>query len=139
AALLRMSVTKRDKKVVTLGTVNPEYREILRTYFTCIGAELVTVDCPNGAASLEDVAAAVDDQTACVLVQHPNFFGCLEDVEKLAKLAHDKGAMLVVSADPISLGLLKRPGDLGADIVVAEGQSLGSPMAFGGPYLGIMA
>ncbi len=139
AALLCMSVTKREKKVVTLGSVNPEFREILRTYFACIGAELVTVDCPNGAASLEDVAAVVDDQTACVLVQHPNFFGCLEDVEKLAKLAHERGALLVVSADPISLGLLKRPGDLGADVVVAEGQSLGSPMAFGGPYLGIMA
>lgn len=139
AALLCMSVTKRDKKVVTLGSVNPEYREILKTYFACIGAELVVVDCPTGAAAIEDVAAVVDDQTACVLVQHPNFFGCLEEVQQLAKLAHERGALLVVSADPISLGLLKRPGDLGADIVVAEGQSLGSPMAFGGPYLGIMA
>jgi glycine dehydrogenase subunit 1 len=139
AALLCMSVTKREKKVVTLGSVNPEYREILKTYFTCIGAELVAVDCPNGAADVAAVSAAIDDQTACVLVQHPNFFGCLEEVEQLAKAAHEKGALLVVSADPISLGLLKRPGDLGADVFVAEGQSLGSPMAFGGPYLGIMA
>jgi glycine dehydrogenase subunit 1 len=74
-----------------------------------------------------------------VLVQHPNFFGCLEPVEQLAAAAHAAGALLVVSVDPISLGLLKRPGDYGADIVVAEGQSLGSPMSFGGPYLGIMA
>jgi glycine dehydrogenase subunit 1 len=139
AALLAIAVTRRPKKVVTLGSVHPEYRQILATYFAAMEAELVTVECPAGAANLEEVAAAVDDQTAAVLVQHPNFFGCLEDVEKLAKIAHDKGALLIVSCDPISLGLLKRPGDLGADVVVAEGQSLGSPMAYGGPYLGIMA
>ena len=74
-----------------------------------------------------------------MLVQHPNFFGCLEEVEQAAEIAHKAGALFVVSVDPISLGLLKRPGDYGADIVVAEGQSLGNPMAFGGPYLGIMA
>ena len=79
------------------------------------------------------------DDTACVLIQHPNFFGCLEDVEELVKAAHERGAMFVVAVDPISLGLLKRPGDYGADIVVAEGQSLGTPMLYGGPYLGIMA
>ena len=81
----------------------------------------------------------MNHETACVLVQHPNFFGCLEDVEQAAEIAHKAGALFVVSVDPISLGLLKRPGDYGADIVVAEGQSLGNPMAFGGPYLGIMA
>jgi glycine dehydrogenase subunit 1 len=85
------------------------------------------------------LAAAVNDQTACVLVQHPNFFGCLEDVRALGELAPRAGAGCVVAGDPISLGLLKRPGDYGADIVVAEGQSLGNPMAFGGPYLGLMA
>jgi glycine dehydrogenase subunit 1 len=88
---------------------------------------------------LEALAAAVDERTACVLVQHPNFFGCLEDVAAAAQIAHDAGAMLVQSFDPLSLGLLKRPADLGADIAVAEGQSLGTPMLFGGPYLGIMA
>ena len=69
----------------------------------------------------------------------PNFFGCLEDVKALAKIAHDAGAFLVQSFDPISLGLLKRPAELGADVVIAEGQSLGTPMLYGGPYLGIMA
>jgi len=73
------------------------------------------------------------------LVQQPNFFGCLEDVAALGRVAHEAGAMYVVSVDPISLGQLRRPGDYGADIVVAEGQSLGSPMAYGGPYLGIIA
>ena len=81
----------------------------------------------------------VNDQTAAVIVQYPNFFGQLEDVEAIVAAAHAGGALAIVSVDPISLGLLRRPGDYGADIVVAEGQSLGNPLAFGGPYLGIMA
>jgi glycine dehydrogenase subunit 1 len=87
----------------------------------------------------EELDSIVDEETACVLVQHPNFFGCLEDVERLGVAAHAKGAALIVAVDPISLGLLKRPGDYGADIVVAEGQSIGTPMSYGGPYLGILA
>lgn len=138
-ALLAMSVTKRPGKVVTAASVNPEYRQVIKTYFHTIGAELVTVPTPNGVAAPADVAAAIDDQTACVVIQHPNFFGCLEDVAALAKAAHDRGALLVQSFDPISLGLLKRPGELGADVAVAEGQSLGTPLLYGGPYLGIIA
>ena len=122
------------------GSVHPEYRQILATYLANLDVELVTLDTPGGTSRRADLAAAVNDQTACVLVQHPNFFGCLEEDRALAEIAHQAGALLVVrSVDPISLGLLKRPGDYGADIVVAEGQSLGNPMAFGGPYLGIMA
>src|SRR5207302_11128378 len=89
--------------------------------------------------SPDDLKRAMNDKTPCVVVQHPNFFGCLEEVEELAKVARAHGALFVVSFDPISLGLLKRPGQYGADIAVAEGQSLGSPMAYGGPYLGILA
>ena len=139
AALMSISVTRREKKIVVPETAHPEYREILSTYLTNLGTKVETVPCPDGIASIEAIEAAIDGDTACVLIQHPNFFGQLEEVKQLAKIAHDKGALLVVSVDPISLGLLQRPGDLGADIVVAEGQSLGSPMAFGGPYLGIMA
>ena len=138
-ALLAMSVTKRPRKVVTAASMNPEYRQVIETYFHTIGAELVTVPTPNGVAAPADIAAAIDDQTACVVIQHPNFFGCLEDVAAIAKAAHDRGALLVQSFDPISLGLLKRPGDLGADVAVAEGQSLGTPLLYGGPYLGIIA
>lgn len=138
AVLLCMSVTKRPK-VVTTFSVHPEYRQIIETYFAQLDAELVTVGAGDGTASLEELAAAVDEKTACVLLQHPNFFGCLENVAAVAKIAHDRGALLAMSVDPISLGLLKRPGDLGADVVVAEGQSLGTPMQYGGPYLGIMA
>jgi glycine dehydrogenase subunit 1 len=137
--LLAMSVTARLRKVVVAESVHPHYREILETYFASIGAELVTVAAPSGVVKPADIAAAVDGETACVLLQHPNFFGCLEDVAAIARIAHDAGALLVQAFDPISLGVLKRPGDLGADVAVAEGQSLGTPLLYGGPYLGIMA
>ena len=138
AVLMAMSVTKRNK-VVTATSVHPQYREILETYFATLGTELVVIDAPTGVVDREALAAAVDDDTACVLLQHPNFFGCLEDIHAAGEIAHSRGAVLVQSFDPISLGVLKRPGDLGADIAVAEGQSLGTPLQFGGPYLGILA
>ena len=138
AAFMAMHATGR-RRVVTAASVHPEYRQILATHLDNLNIELVTVAAPSGAVSPADLAAAIDGQTACLLVQQPNFFGCLEDVDVIAKIAHDAGALMAVSVDPISLGLVKRPGDYGADIVVAEGQSLGSPMAYGGPYLGIMA
>jgi glycine dehydrogenase subunit 1 len=81
----------------------------------------------------------VNEQTACVLVQQPNFFGCIEEMDAIVEIAHKAGALVIVSVDPVSLGILKRPGDYGADIVIAEGQGLGTPLQFGGPYLGIMA
>lgn len=139
AVLMCLSATRRDGNVVVPASVHPEYRQILETYLINLGTQLVTVPASDGVVDLEALAAAVNDRTACVLVQHPNFFGCLEQVEAISRIAHDAGALLVQAFDPISLGLLKRPGDLGADIAIAEGQSLGSPMIFGGPYLGIMA
>jgi glycine dehydrogenase subunit 1 len=139
AVLMAIHTTGRGGRVVTARSVHPEYRQILETYLRDIGVELVTVGTPEGVIELDELTAALTPDTACVLIQHPNFFGCLEDVESIGKVAHDAGALFCVSVDPISLGLLKRPGDYGADIVVAEGQSLGSPMAYGGPYLGIMA
>jgi glycine dehydrogenase subunit 1 len=138
AVLMAMHTTGRNR-IVTAASVHPEYRQVLATYLAGQGVEVVTLGTPDGAVSTTELAAAVNAETACVLVQHPNFFGCLEEVEQLADIAHRNGALFIVSVDPISLGILKRPGDYGADIVVAEGQSLGNPMAFGGPYLGIMA
>jgi glycine dehydrogenase subunit 1 len=111
----------------------------LATYLANLDVELVTLETPGGTLDPETLRGAVNDQTACLLLQQPNFFGCVEKMETLAGIVHDAGASLVASVDPISLGLLKRPGDAGADIVVAEGQSLGTPMQFGGPYLGILA
>ena len=139
AVLMAMSVTRRDGRVVTAASVHPEYRQTLDTYLENLPTELVSVGTPEGVITPQDLRDAVNEETACVLIQHPNFFGCLEEVAELAEIAHAVGALLVVAVDPISLGLLKRPGDLGADIVVAEGQSLGTPMQYGGPYLGIMA
>ena len=139
AVLMAMSATKRNGKVVVPASVHPEYRQILETYLASLDTELVTVPADDGATALAALEAAVDEDTACVLVQHPNFFGSVEQTEDIAHIAHQKGALLIVAFDPISLGLLKRPGDCGADIAVAEGQSLGTPMQYGGPYLGIMA
>jgi glycine dehydrogenase subunit 1 len=139
AVLLAMSATKRPRKAVVAASVHPEYRQVIATYFQQLDAQLVTVGTNHGGLDPAELAAVVDDDTACVLVQNPNFFGCVEDVAAAAKVAHERGALLVAAVDPISLGMLKRPGDLGADVVIAEGQSLGTPMQYGGPYLGIMA
>lgn len=139
AVLLCMAASRRAGKVVAAASVHPEYRQILSTYLANLPTELVTVPTPGGRVDIERMASEIDDRTGCVLVQHPNFFGCLEEVDRLANLAHERGAMFAVVFDPISLGMLKRPGDYGADVAVAEGQCLGNPMAYGGPYLGIMA
>jgi glycine dehydrogenase subunit 1 len=139
AVLMAISSTQRYGKVVMPACVHPEYRQTVATYLANLGVEVVTVATPSGVTRPEDLAAAVDDTTACVVVQQPNFFGCIEDAATLATIAHDAGALVVASFDPISLGLLKRPGDWGADIAVAEGHTLGTPMQYGGPYLGVMA
>ena len=122
------------------ASVHPEYRQVLATYIGGFGSGAGHGRHARGHARRQaSWRRRSTSETACVLVQHPNFFGCLEAVERIGQIAHAAGALFVVAVDPISLGLLKRPGDYGADIVVAEGQSLGSPMAFGGPYLGILA
>jgi glycine dehydrogenase subunit 1 len=138
AVLMAIRCTGRLGRVVVVGSTNPEYVHTLQTYLVNKSTELVVVPTPGGTVNLADLEAVVNDQTACILVQHPNFFGCLEDVASIGKLAHQHGALLVQSFDPLSVGLLKRPGELGADIAVAEGQSLGTPLQFGGPYLGIL-
>jgi glycine dehydrogenase subunit 1 len=138
AVLMSIAATRRNKKIVVLGSVHPEYRQVIDTYLLTFDTTVETVKTTEGCVDPAAVAAIVDDQTACIVVQHPNFFGCLEDVEQLAKIAHDNNALLVQVFDPMSLGVLKCPGELGADIAIAEGQSLGNPMAYGGPYLGIL-
>lgn len=139
AVLMSMAAKNRRGKVVLCQTVHPEYRQIVATYLRNFGTSVVTVGFENGVADLGQLEASVDDQTACVVVQHPNFFGCLESIQTIAEIAHRHGALLVHVFDPTSLGILKPPRELGADIAVAEGQCLGNPMAYGGPYLGIMA
>jgi len=139
AVLMAVSATGRYGNVVVPASLHPEYRLTIATYLENLGAAVETVGTPQGVVQPEDLAAAVDDQTACVVIQQPNFFGCVEEAGALAKLAHEAGALVVGVFDPISLGLLKRPGDWGADIAVAEGHTMGTPMQYGGPFLGIMA
>lgn len=140
AVLMAERVTKRSKVVASSAT-HPQYLEVVRTYVQHAGIhfELVPFDEQTG-QSWQTLAAAIDDQTAALVVQSPNFFGCVEDLAALADAAHAKGALLVVAiTEAMSLGLLKSPGACGADIVVAEGQSFGVPLSFGGPYVGLFA
>jgi glycine dehydrogenase subunit 1 len=139
AVLMAINVTDRKGDVVVPETVHPEYRQVLATYLTNLGVQLVTLPCPGGFLDPGDLKKAVSDRTAAVVVQHPNFFGHLEEVAEVTRIAHEVGALAVASIDPISTGVMKRPGDYGADIAVAEGQCLGTPMGYGGPYLGVMA
>ncbi len=139
AAFMAMRVTGRHKKVAVLESVHPEYRLVVETYLQQVGCDVVVIPTPGGIAAPDAVRQVLDDQTACLVVQHPNFFGALEPTRELTAAAQAVGALAVVSFDPLSLGLLARPADYAADIAVAEGQALGIPMQYGGPYLGLLA
>jgi glycine dehydrogenase subunit 1 len=139
ASLLAGHHTRRGEIVVTAG-VHPEYREVLESETANYGPRPQVVGLQGGAATdLDALRDSVGADTAAVVVQQPNFFGALEDVAAAAGIAHAAGALLVVVADPLSLGLLEAPGRLGADVVVGEAQSLGNAMSYGGPGLGFMA
>jgi glycine dehydrogenase subunit 1 len=138
AMMMALRITDRNKVIVD-DSVNPIYRVMLHSYTRNLQIDLEETHCVDGLANRSDILSRLDDQTAAIIVQNPNFFGCIEDFSDLAEVAHEKGALLVVSCYPIALGILKTPGAMGADIVTGEGQSLGMPMSFGGPYLGYMA
>jgi len=138
AYVMAQRVTRRDK-IVVAKSVHPEYREVARTYTQHGDAEIVEAAFDEETGRLSDTSA-LDDKTAALVVQSPNFFGCVEDLTKLAEAAHTVGALfVVVVTEAISLGLLRSPGACGADIVVGEGQSFGIPMSFGGPHVGLFA
>ncbi|HUF04172.1 MAG TPA: aminomethyl-transferring glycine dehydrogenase subunit GcvPA [Aridibacter sp.] len=140
AFLMAQRVTRRDK-VLVAETVHPEYIEVASTYTKHGDLEFDTIgfDTTSGRV-LEDDLAKIDEKTAALVVQSPNFFGCIEELDRLADKAHNAGALLVVVVtEAISFGMLKPPGSCGADIVVAEGQSFGIPMSFGGPHVGLFA
>lgn len=139
AVLMSMGVTRRSG-VVLPGNLHPHYRKVIHTYVSGVGAQVQRLEA--GADGLVDagaVATAIDDDTACVIVQSPNFFGLIEDIEPLAEAAHAAGAMLVAVVDPLSLAVLRPPGESGADIVVGEGQLFGNTPNFGGPVVGLFA
>ena len=134
AVLMARRLTRRNRVVLSSG-LHPHYRDVVRTYVGD-GPDLVII--PHELSG--SMPLTIDEQTAAIVIQTPDFYGSLRNVEELAQLAHDAGALLiVVVTEVVSLGLLEAPGALGADIVVAEGQSLGNALNFGGPYVGLMA
>ncbi len=138
AVLMARSLT-RKRRVLVPETIQPDCRAVLDTYTGELPIRLVAVPRQGGRVDMHELAALVEDDTSAVLVQSPNFFGCVEDVAQAATIAHDAGALLIAMVDPIACGLLKTPGACGADIVVGEGQPLGIPLSLGGPYLGLLA
>jgi glycine dehydrogenase subunit 1 len=138
AVLMAHSVTGRDGVAISRG-VNPLYRQVVETYGEGPTLKLRSVTLGDGLTDPDALRRVTSDATAAVVIQYPNFFGCLEDVKAAAEIAHDRGVLLIVVTDPVNLGLLAPPGALGADIVVGEGQGLGVPMSFGGPNLGVFA
>jgi len=138
AVLLACRVTRRSRAVVA-RTVSPMFRDVIGTYLAGRDIELIEIPMADGRCNPERLADLIDDQAACVLIAQPNFFGLIEEIEPIQKAAHGCGAKLIMAVDPIAQALLKTPGELGADIVIGEGQPLGIPLAFGGPLLGFFA
>lgn len=137
AALMARSVTGKSRIVVS-RLMSPDCLQVLRTYLKAQPIEIAVAGMSNGRIDLNDLQRLVTGDTAAVIIQSPNFLGSVERLDKISEIAQGHEALFVVATDPISCGLLKRPGDFGADIVAAEGQSLGIPLSLGGPYLGIM-
>ena len=138
AAMMALRVTGRNK-IVLDGCVSPFSRDVLKTYLYNLDVEIVEIAPLNGLLDRSMLASVLDDSIAAVLVQNPNFFGSIEDFSVLAEQVHTVGALLIGSVYPIALGILKSPGDMGVDIAVGDGQSLGNPLSFGGPSFGFIA
>lgn len=142
AAILACSYQSERKKILVPRTLHPDYLSVLKTYLKNFHIQLEIIPFDNGITSLEALSKSLKDNAnniAAVVVQHPNFFGCLEDVEEISKMTHEAGALLISVFDPISLGVIAPPGDYNADVAVAEGQPLGLDKYFGGDNLGIFA
>ncbi|OGC79821.1 MAG: glycine dehydrogenase (aminomethyl-transferring) [candidate division Zixibacteria bacterium RBG_16_40_9] len=138
AVLMAYSQTER-KKVIIPENLHPYYTEVLYTYNSGLKLKVDSMGWKDGLIDLEQLKNKIDDKTAAVVVQSPNFFGLIENLKEIESLVHQEGALLIVACDPISLGILKPPGEFKADIVVGEGQVLGNSMNFGGPLLGFFA
>ncbi len=145
AAIMSVNVSRgKRRKIIVSPSVHPEYRATLRTYTPGPELEVSSLGFGVSSSNLQPPTSnlQLDDNTACLIIQQPNFFGQLAEASELNQLAeavHAAGALLIVNTDPISLGLFTPPGEYGADIVVGEGQPLGNPLNFGGPYLGLFA
>jgi len=138
AMMMALRITNKNKIIID-DSVNPIYRKMIESYTRNLSIEHVLTNNSDGHAGREQIFGQLDDKTAAVILQNPNFFGCIEDFTDIIEKAHSCGALVICSCYPISLGILKTPGSMGIDIVTGEGQSLGLPLSFGGPYLGYMA
>ncbi|HUX87250.1 MAG TPA: aminomethyl-transferring glycine dehydrogenase subunit GcvPA, partial [Chloroflexota bacterium] len=139
AAIMAANLTDRSS-VLLASSVHPDYWAVVRTYVQGLNVRTIADSVSaEGTVDVSVLRQELNEDVACVVVQHPNFFGCVEDLAAIAGVVHQAGALLVVVVNPLALGLLAAPGQLGADIVVGEGQPLGIPVSFGGPYLGIFA
>jgi glycine dehydrogenase subunit 1 len=138
AALLAHAETQRNE-ILVAGSLNPSYKEVLFTYCGSIKLKVKTLSSKDGLIDLEGVKKNLSERIACAILQSPNFFGLIENIEEIESLTHSVGALLVLVCDPISLGILKTPGEYNADIAVGEGQAMGNNLSFGGPYLGYFA
>ena len=138
ACSLSLSHT-RNKKILISSTVNPVYVDVVKTYLKYRGAEIEILPSMEGVTDIEKVSKINMDDVACVVIQSPNYYGYIEDWKKYSNLLKDYKGLLVASSDPISLSILKSPGESNADIYVGEGQSLGNYLSYGGPYLGLFS
>jgi glycine dehydrogenase subunit 1 len=138
ASLMALSINKR-RRLVLAGSVHPDIKQTLATYMYQQETEIIDIPAPHGTVDAKALRDAMNDTVSAVIVQSPNFYGCLERIDQIIALAHEHGALAIVSTDPIACGMLKPPGALGADIVVGEGQALGIPLQYGAPYLGLLA
>ena len=139
AEAVLMCLERRRNRVIVAGSADPQTITAIRTYCESRSVPVTVLPVKNGAVEADDLATALSADAACLYVQSPNYYGVLENMDAIVAAVHDAGARVVMGANPISLGILKTPGEYGADIAVGEGQPLGLPLGFGGPYLGFMA
>jgi glycine dehydrogenase subunit 1 len=138
AVLMALRARKGRSKVLVSRAVHPEYRTVLRTYLRGMPASVEELPAEEGVTDLASIEEQADDQTAAVVLQSPNFFGSIEDMQGASEIAHARSSLFIAVVNPISLGILVPPGEYGADIAVGDGQPLGGDMSYGGPYLGFM-
>lgn len=139
AEAMLMCAEKNRKTLITFDNIRPDTLKVLQTYASNRGITVSVLPAKNGACDLSALKAALSDTTACVYIEQPNYFGLIEDAEAIGAAAHEMKAKFVMGCNPIALALLKSPAECGADIAVGDGQPLGLPMSFGGPYVGFIA
>lgn len=136
AAFMTLNIDPDKSKLLVSACIHPEYLQVIKTYLSAIDAQIITIPEKNGRTDLEALGKLIDEKTAAVFIQSPNFLGTIEEMEALGVKIKSQGAVFVSVVNPLSLGILRAPGEYGADICVGEGQPLGIPVSYGGPYLG---